>query len=83
MSALGLPAVSLLAVLAHLRFLGTMMVGAYGLINLILTLLSPLTTGWPVWATTLIAVPPMVVGMVHLVLPLARRRRQENGRPQA
>lgn len=59
---------------SHLRFLGLMMIGAYLLINLILGLLSPLTVGWPVWATTLCAVPPMVVGMVHVVLPLARPR---------
>lgn len=74
---------SILAVLAHLRFLGLMMVGAYGLINAILTLLSPLTTGWPVWATTLLAVPPMVVGMVHLVLPVARRHLPQPGQTQA
>ncbi|QRG09590.1 hypothetical protein EZH22_10990 [Xanthobacter dioxanivorans] len=63
---------SLLPSRTHLRFLGVMMGGAYGLINLILWTLSPLTAGWPVWATTLVAVPPMVVGMVHLVLPVAR-----------
>ncbi|MFG1402182.1 hypothetical protein [Xanthobacter sediminis] len=59
---------------SHLRFLGLMMAGAYVLINVILVLLSPVTAGWPVWATTLCAVPPMVVGMVHVVLPLARAR---------
>lgn len=64
---------SSLAILAHLRFLGLMMIGAYALINVILALLSPLTAGWPIWASTLLAVPPMVMGMVHLVLPLARR----------
>ncbi|MFG1202078.1 hypothetical protein V5F29_06760 [Xanthobacter aminoxidans] len=64
---------SSLAILAHLRFLGLMMIGAYALINAILALLSPLTAGWPIWASTLLAVPPMVMGMVHLVLPLARR----------
>ncbi len=63
-----------LPTLAHLRFLGLMMVGAYLLINLILALLSPLTVDWPVWVTTLCAVPPMVVGMVHVVLPLSRGR---------
>ncbi len=63
-----------LPALSHLRFLGLMMAGAYVLINVILVLLSPVTAGWPVWATTLCAVPPMVVGMVHVVLPLARAR---------
>lgn len=72
-----------LAILAHLRFLGLMMVGAYALINTILALLSPLTAGWPIWASTLLAVPPMVMGMVHLVLPLARRHLTGTARTQA
>lgn len=64
---------SLLAFVPHLRFLAVLMAGAYGLINAILAFLAPLTDGWTHWAVTLVAVPPMVVGMVHLVLPLARR----------
>lgn len=66
-----------LAFLAHLRFLAILMVGAYGLINLLLEGLAPLTIGWTHWATTLLAVPVMVIGMVHVVLPIARR----HGRP--
>lgn len=62
------------AFLAHLRFLGILMAGAYGLINLILEALAPVTSGWTHWGTTLLAVPFMVLGMVHLVIPLARRR---------
>lgn len=61
--------------LAHIRFLFTLMVGAYLLINGILALIAPLTTGWPIWAVTALAVPPMVIGMVHLVIPFARRGR--------
>ncbi|MGL4291260.1 MAG: hypothetical protein ACRCVA_33215 [Phreatobacter sp.] len=61
------------ATLAHFRFLATLMVGAYGLINTLLFALAPLTAGWPTWAVTALAVPPMVLGMVHLVIPLARR----------
>ncbi|SBW03130.1 conserved exported hypothetical protein [uncultured Alphaproteobacteria bacterium] len=57
----------------HGRFLGLTMTGAYALINAILGLAQPLTQGWPVWQTTLIAVPPMVLGMVYAVVPLARR----------
>lgn len=64
----------LLALLGHIRFLGILMAGAYTLINLLLELLAPLTAGWTHWGTTLLAVPFMVVGMVHLVIPLARRR---------
>ncbi|OYX90436.1 MAG: hypothetical protein B7X99_00585 [Rhizobiales bacterium 17-65-6] len=62
-----------LALFTHLRFLGILMAGAYGLINLLLELLAPLTDGWTHWGTTLLAVPFMVIGMVHLVIPLARR----------
>lgn len=61
------------ATLAHARFLATLMFGAYVLINIVLFALAPFTTGWPTWAVTALAVPPMVLGMVHLVIPLARR----------
>lgn len=57
---------------AHLRFLAIMMVGAYVLINLILAVLSHFTDGWPVWISTLVAVPLMVLGMVHVITPVAR-----------
>lgn len=57
----------------RLRFLGILMLGAYILINVILAGLAPVTAGWPIWATTALAVPPMVVGMVYLVIPFARR----------
>ncbi|RXT52507.1 hypothetical protein B6S44_17200 [Bosea sp. Tri-44] len=60
-------------VLARLRFLGTLMLGAYLLINLILVALAPVTTGWSTWSVTALAVPPMVLGMVYLVIPIARR----------
>jgi hypothetical protein len=60
-------------ILARLRFLGTLMLGAYLLINAILALLAPLTTGWSTWSVTALAVPPMVLGMVYLVIPIARR----------
>lgn len=59
--------------LGRLRFLGTLMLGAYLLINLILLALSPITDGWPTWLVTALAVPPMVLGMVYLVMPIARR----------
>lgn len=65
---------SLSSLLARLRFLGTLMLGAYLLINLILLALAPLTAGWSSWAVTALAVPPMVLGMVYLVMPVARPR---------
>ena len=64
---------SLPAILGRLRFLGTLMLGAYLLINALLALLSPLTAGWSTWSVTALAVPPMVLGMVYLVIPIARR----------
>ena len=60
-------------VLARLRFLGTLMLGAYLLINTILALLGPVTAGWSTWSVTALAVPPMVLGMVYLVIPIAKR----------
>lgn len=65
--------ISLSLVLAQLRFLAILMLGAYLLINALLSLLGPLTEGWPTWAVTGLTVPPMVLGMVYLVIPLARR----------
>lgn len=65
---------SISSLLARLRFLGTLMLGAYLLINLILLALAPLTAGWSSWAITALAVPPMVLGMVYLVMPVARPR---------
>jgi hypothetical protein len=64
------------AVLARCRFLAILMLGAYVLINAILAALAPLTAGWPIWKITALAVPPMVLGMVYLVIPLARRGQQ-------
>ncbi len=61
------------ALLARARFLATAMLGAWLTINLILGLAAPLTQGWPLYAVTALAVPPMVMAMVHLVIPLARR----------
>ena len=59
--------------LARCRFLGILIVAAYALINIILVALGPLTAGWPTWAVTALAVPPMVLAMVHVVIPIARR----------
>jgi len=61
------------------RFLAILMLGAYALINLILVALAPITAGWPIWATTALAVPPMVLGMVYMVIPIARRKQSASG----
>lgn len=62
------------ALLGRLRFLATLMLGAYLLINLLLSVLAPVTAGWSTWSVTALAVPPMVLGMVYLVIPIARRQ---------
>lgn len=58
---------------ARLRFLGVAMLGAYVVLNLLLALLAPVTAHWSTPALTAVAVPPMVLAMVYLVIPLARR----------
>ena len=68
-----LPRSPYIPALARCRFLGILIVGAYALINIILVALGPLTAGWPTWAVTALAVPPMVLAMVHVVIPIARR----------
>lgn len=59
--------------LAKSRFLAAAMAGAYTVLNVLLALLAPLTEGWPTYGTTAIAVPPMVLAMVYVVIPLARK----------
>ncbi|BBF93124.1 hypothetical protein [Blastochloris tepida] len=59
--------------LGRARFLAIAMSGAYLFLNALMLLTSPLTAGWPMWGVTALNVPPMVLAMVHLVIPLARR----------
>lgn len=58
---------------ARLRFLGATMLGAWIALNVVMFALAPLTRGMPTLASTAIVVPPMVLMMVYLVIPLARR----------
>ncbi len=60
----------------RLRFLAVTTVGAYVVINLLMVLLRPVTRGLPQLGMTALIVPPMVLAMVHLVIPLARRLAQ-------
>ena len=55
------------------RFLGIAMLGAYLTLNALLAAVAPLTADWPLYATTALTVPPMVLVMVYVVIPLARR----------
>ncbi len=57
----------------RLRFLSTAILGAYVVINALMVLLRPLTRGLPQLGMTAIIVPPMVLAMVFLVIPVARR----------
>lgn len=61
------------AVLGRIRFLAVAMLGAYLVLNALLAVLMPLLDGWPLYALTAFTVPPMVLAMVYLVIPLARR----------
>lgn len=58
---------------AQLRFLGATMLGAYAVLNLLMLALKPITRGMPPLASTALVVPPMVLAMVYLVIPIARR----------
>lgn len=59
--------------LGHLRFVVVAIAGAYLVINALLAVVAPLTAGWSFPALTAVVVPPMVLAMVHLVIPIARR----------
>lgn len=61
---------------AQLRFLGTATIGAYLVINALMLVLRPLTLGLPQLGMTAVIVPPMVLAMVFLVMPVARRAAQ-------
>lgn len=58
---------------ARLRFLGATMIGAYIVINALMFVLAPITQGMPRLGFTAILVPPMVLAMVFLVIPAAKR----------
>jgi antibiotic biosynthesis monooxygenase (ABM) superfamily enzyme len=70
-------------VTTQLRFLGIAILGAYLVINLLMFVLGPLTQGMPQLAMTAVIVPPMVLAMVFLVIPAARRATQSAASPQA
>jgi antibiotic biosynthesis monooxygenase (ABM) superfamily enzyme len=58
---------------ARFRFLGAAMVGAYLVINLLMFLLRPVVEGMHPFASTALLVPPMVLAMVYVVIPVAKR----------
>ena len=73
---------------AQLKFLAAANIGAYLVINLLMFVLGPVTRGLSQLGMTAIVVPPMVLAMVFLVMPVARRLAQgsiqtERSRAQA
>jgi hypothetical protein len=59
--------------IVRLRFLGAVMVGAYVLINGLMLLLQPVIRDMHPFASTAVLVPPMVLAMVYVVIPVAKR----------
>ena len=73
---------------AQLQFLAAAILGAYIVINLLMFVLGPITREFSQLGMTAVVVPPMVLAMVFLVIPVARRVTQnssnaENTRAQA
>lgn len=58
---------------SRLRFLGATMLGAYLVLNSLMLLLQRVTSGMPPLASTAFLVPPMVLAMVYVVIPMAKR----------
>lgn len=56
-----------------IRFLGTLMIGAYLVLNALMLALRPITHGMTPLLSTALLVPPMVIAMVYLVIPIAKR----------
>lgn len=59
--------------IARLRFLGATMLGAWIALNIVMYALKPLTHGMHPLASTALVVPPMVLMMVYLIIPAAKR----------
>lgn len=59
--------------LASIRFLGAVMIGAYLILNVLMLALKPVTQGMTPLLSTALLVPPMVLVMVYVVIPIAKR----------
>ncbi|HPE46767.1 MAG TPA: hypothetical protein PLR76_00145 [Hyphomonas sp.] len=62
---------------AQLAFYGLTSVGAYIVLNLLLFAAHPFVKNWPILATTAVTVPPMVISMIHIVVPVAAKVRSD------
>lgn len=58
---------------SRLRLAFFLMLGVYPLINVLLYLVMPFTSGWQIWQVTLVVVPLMVPIMVFGVMPAIQR----------
>lgn len=59
---------------SRLRFALFVFLGVYPLVTLLLTLLMPLTPGWPLPLRTLVLVPVMVTAMVWGIIPFIQTK---------
>jgi len=58
---------------SRVRFLATAMVGAYVVLNALMLAVRPFTAGMTPLVSSAIIVPPMVLAMVYLVIPVAKK----------
>jgi len=58
---------------AQVRFLAALMIGAYVILNTLMMALEPFTHGMTPLLSTAVVVPPMVLAMVYVVIPIAKR----------
>jgi len=61
------------APLPKIKFLLLAMIGAYLSLNLLHFALAPLIDHWSGLAASAVVVPPMVLSMVYLVIPVAKK----------
>jgi antibiotic biosynthesis monooxygenase (ABM) superfamily enzyme len=59
---------------SRVRFAFFVFLGVYPLVTLLLTVLMPLTQGWPLPMRTLVLVPIMVTAMVWGIIPFIQTR---------
>ncbi|MCB1972020.1 MAG: hypothetical protein KDG54_16580 [Geminicoccaceae bacterium] len=64
---------SKLPILAQLAYYGVTSLGAYIALNALLMVAGPFVQAWPIGAKTAVTVPPMVIVMIHAVVPFAMR----------
>jgi hypothetical protein len=69
--------------IAHFRFLGATMIGAYVVINVLMLALKPIVQGMSPFASTALLVPPMVLAMVFVVTTHRETRVRQRANTEA